>query len=276
MRQCRFTGLRLPAYFHLDFGLQRHPATGKPWHLPKLASTAGFDAADKGKGDHAQGGDGVSESQELPSIFASETTTQREKPLRTMTGTYFAAQRATIQFISGLNKQQYSKLFPYRWKSAAALNTQDIVWREDMDTYVLELMRKNLMRDLQYMSSRQPGHVASSTYEQVGSHPQLGAALWLGAWDSKSSISVEGTGTDGEADLSIGSAGPPPYATLDYRGRYIPVFNLQTLLGNQPLEQLRGSNSIFQGEIAVIREERNTVKVQMALWKLMGYLAEGV
>ena len=218
----------------------------------------------------------MSESQKLPNIFASEITTQREKPLRTMAGTYFAAQRATIQFISRLDKHEYSKMFPYRWKNSMALNTKDIVWREDMDTYVLGLMRKNLARDLQYMSSRASGYVARSTYEQVGSHPQLGAALWLGAWDSRSSISVEGTGIDGEADLSIGSAGPPAYATLDYRGCYIPIFNLQTLLGNKPLEQLRESNSFFQGELAVISERRDTVKVQMALWKLMGYLAEGV
>ena len=232
--------------------------------------------ADNEKDGHAQGEDGVSESQEWPNSLTSETTTQRERPLIRMAGTYFAAQRSTIRFISRMNKQQYSRMIPYRWKRSAVLNTDDIVWREDMDTYVLGLMRKDLLRDLQYLSSRPSRYIASSTYQQVESHPHLGAALWLGAGDAESSISVEGTGSDGEADVSIESAGPPAYAMLDYRGRYIPVFNLQTLLGNKFLEQLRESSPVFQGEIAIIREKRNTVKVQMALWKLMGYLAEAV
>ena len=261
----------------MNFGLQKHPTTGKPWHLPKLASVvAAADVADKGKGDLAHGEDGMSESQELPGSFTSETATQRERnPFRTMAGTHFAAQRATIRFISRLDKQHYSKVLPYRWRSSSILNTQDIVWREDMDTYVLGLMRKNFLRELQYVSSR-PGYVVSSTYEQIERHPQLAAALRLGARKAESSIPDEGTGIDDGADMSIGSAGSPAYTLLEYRCRSIPVFNVQTLLGNESLEQLRESNPVFQGEIALIREKRNTVKVQMALWKLMGYLAESV
>ena len=250
-----------------------HPTTGKPWHLPKLASVvAAADVADKEKGDPAHGEeDGVSENQELPSSFPSETaTTQREKnPFRTMAGTHFAAQRATIRFISRMDKQRYSKLLPYRWKSSAILNTQDIVWREDMDTYVLGLMRKDFLRELQHVSSR-PGYVASSTYERIERHPQLAAALRLGAGDAESSFHDEGTGVDDEAGMLIG----PAYTLMEYKGRSIPVFNLQTLLGDESLARLRASNPVFQGEIAVIREKRNTVKVQMALWKLVGYLAE--
>ncbi|KAL8789253.1 MAG: hypothetical protein Q9195_006899 [Heterodermia aff. obscurata] len=256
-----------------DFGLQKHPTTGKLWHLPKLALDAKVNVAGKGEDDPGQGDDGVSESQEVPTSLTSEATTQREIPLRTITGTYFAAQKSTLQVISRLERHEYKKVFPYRWKRGAIPNMKDIVWREDMDTYVLGLMRKDLMRELQYVSSRPSGYVTSSTYGQVRMHPQLGAALWLGAEDTEFSTSVEETGTDGKADVPRGSAGPPPYAMLDYRGRYIPVFNLQTLLGNKSLGHLKESRPVFQGEIAVIREKRNTVKVQMALWKLMGYLA---
>ena len=260
----------------MDFGLQKHPTTGKLWHLPRLAAVPGIHAADKGKDDPAQGeDDGVSESQEMPNSFMPETTTQRES-YRTSTTTYFGAQRSTIRFISCLDRQQYTKVSPFRWKRGAIPNLHDIVWREDMDTYVLGLMRKSLLRELQFVSSRPSGYVASCGYGQLGKHPQLGAALWLGAGGTESSILVEGTEIDGKADVPGGSAGPPPYAMLLYRGRYIPVFNLQTLLGHKYLQHLRESSPLYQGEHAVIREKRNTVKVQMDLWKLMGYLATDV
>ena len=232
--------------------------------------------ADRGKDDHAEGEDRVSESQEVPNNLSSETTMPRQRFLRTMVGTYFAAQRSTLQFVSRTNKQQYSKMIPYVWKRNVALNTRDIVWREDMDTYVLELLRKELLKDLKYLSSKPSGYIASSTYQKVGAHSQLSAALWPGAGNAKSSISVEGTGTDGETGIPFGSAGPPAYAMLDYRRTSIPFFNLQTLLGNKFLKQLRDSSPSFQSEIVVVRSRRHTLKIQMALWKLMGYLAEGV
>ena len=218
----------------------------------------------------------MSESQEVPGSLTSNTIMQQGTPLRTMMGTYFVAQRSTIQFISRLNLQQHHRFFPEKWKSAEDLNTRDVVWREDMDTYVLKLMRQDLMSQLQYLSSRPSGYIVGTTYQHFERHFQLGAALWLGAGNAESSTSVEGTGTDGEADMSNGSTGPPAYAMLNYNGRYIPLFNLQTLLGNKPLEKLREFRPSFRDEIAVIKAKQNTVKLQMDLWKVMGYLAGGV
>ncbi|KAG7009955.1 hypothetical protein G7Y79_00001g002270 [Physcia stellaris] len=245
VRQCRFTGLRLPEYFHLDFGLQSHPTTGKPWHLPKLALTAESKAASEDTGAEEDAG---------------------------------LDEKSTLRFISRLEKEKYRKLFPLRWKTGSNLETREVVWRQDMDTYVLGLLRKDLLTNLKYIASRPVGYmVGCGAYEQIGKHAQVGAALWLGdaAAEGPSSTGFEGTGSGGDTGAaSEGSDGPPPaYAMLDYRGRYIPLYNLRTLLGLEYLEQLKGLNAIFQNKFVVVKQKRNTVKIQLALWKLMGYLA---
>ena len=152
-----------------------------------------------------------------------------------------------------------------------------MVWRQDMDTYVLGLLRKDVLAKLKYVASRPAGYlVGCGAYEQIGKHVQVGAALWLGGTaEGSSSTVLEGPGSGGDAGAaSEGSVGPPPaYAMLDYRGRYIPLYNLQTLLGLECLEELKGWNAIFQDKFVVVKQKRNTVKVQLALWKLMGYLA---
>lgn len=167
-------------------------------------------------------------------------------------------------------------MFPLRWKVGANLETREVAWRQDMDTYVLELLRKELLTNLKYIGSRPSGYMVScGSYEQIGKHAQVGAALWLdGTSEGQASRVLEGTGKGGDTGAaSEGSVGPPAYAMLDYRGRYIPFYNLRTLLGVEFLEQLKGSNGIFQGKFVVVKQKRNTVKIHLALWKLMGYLA---
>lgn len=277
VRQCRFTGLRLPEYFHLDFGLQSHPSTGKPWHLPKLALTAEPNAASGDTcAEEDAGLDEVSDYPDSPTPLPATRTAQAPNPRRTLTGTYFIAQKSTLRFISRFDKQKYQKMFPLRWKTGSNLETRGVVWRQDMDTYVLGLLRKDLLTNLKYIASRPAGYmVGCGAYEQIGKHAQVGAALWLGdIAEGPTSTGLEGTGSGGDTGASSeGSVGPPAYAMLDYRSRHIPLYNLRTLLGLECLEQLKGSNAIFQDKFVVVKQKRNTVKIQLALWKLMGYLA---
>ena len=142
-----------------------------------------------------------------------------------------------------------------------------------MDDYVLKLMRDDVLRRLKYLSSRPSGYIVGcSTYEQVKEHSQIGAALWLGAVDEGIFQESERGVTKGGADAVKGSDNPPAYAMLEYKSRYIPICNLQTLLGSGYVEQLRHSDARFRDKLAVIKQKRNTVQVQLALWKLMGYL----
>lgn len=71
------------------------------------------------------------------------------------------------------------------------------------------------------------------------------------------------------------SADPPPfYAMVSYRSKYVPIYNLPTLLGAKHLETLRklGSNWVEE-ELVFVRQRQKTIELQMALWRLMGYMA---
>ena len=73
------------------------------------------------------------------------------------------------------------------------------------------------------------------------------------------------------------SVPPPPYATVPYRGRQIPLFNLCTLLGEKHLSSLRyqgNQENPWSQPLYVIKNKNHTTKAIMWLWKLMGYLGE--
>ena len=60
-----------------------------------------------------------------------------------------------------------------------------------------------------------------------------------------------------------------------YKTRYIPYYNLAALLGSSQLSALqRRRPDQYSDRFAVIKLKRPTVKVQLELWKLLGYIAQ--
>ena len=247
--------------------------------MPKIALDAEPDPIAKdAKGQAIPAPQLGSDGQDTPNDSPPASTYRERIPSRTIAGTHFIAQKSSLQFISRLSKRQQPQLFPYRWKTSTGLDTRDIVWREDMDDFVLELMRKDILRQLKYLGSRPSGYMVRCTsYEQVKRHSQLAAALWLGGIRGhvgrKGPIDSEERAEGREVDELDSGQGPPAYAMLDYKGRHIPLYNVQRLLGEKYVEQLRESNVVFEDSIVVVKQKRNMVKAQLALWKLMGYLA---
>ena len=67
---------------------------------------------------------------------------------------------------------------------------------------------------------------------------------------------------------------PPPYAMATYKNTHVPVYNLPHLLGAERVHRLQAQVPMFdEHEILVVKSKRPTVKLQMGMWKLMGYLA---
>lgn len=77
-----------------------------------------------------------------------------------------------------------------------------------------------------------------------------------------------------EKGPSISTDPPPFYAMVSYRSKYVPIYNLPALLGAKHMETLRklGSNWVEE-ELVFVRQRQKTIELQMALWKLMGYMA---
>lgn len=139
-----------------------------------------------------------------------------------------------------------------------------------MDSFVLEALRKRVVKLLKYLSARPAAYIATCKgYDAVKSSHQVAAVLYLGPSPSPS-----------QTDPNVSSpppppptADPPPYAMLPYKAHQIPIYNLPVLLGANYLQQLRESSpELFGEEMAVLKGKRGTVKVQGELWRLMGFL----
>ena len=170
-----------------------------------------------------------------------------------------------------MHKNSYKKLMPYRWKDDSSIKATDIVWREDMDTFVLEILRSNLAKKLAYLASRPAAYMAACRdSDQISKQNQVGAVLWLGPGEEQQQ-QHEG----GLAYETAEGTGPPPYAMYFYRSHHIPVYNLPRLLGAHHLNTLKNGKAGHLGhQYAVLKAKNGTKDVQMELWKLLCYLVD--
>ena len=266
-RLCVLTGLRLPSYFQIPFGVATHPKTGVPWHLPKLSTEAVSNTGDNEIPD-------AKCEQTLASPLEVDASSTAKKRIRTLSSTHFLGSRQVLAHVSGLTPVQYKRLVPYRWRQDPSIKLPEIVWREDMDIFVLEILRRNLSKTLSYLASRSAAYVAPcKNYDSINKHGQVAAVLWLRK-DAETSIRNEPS-TGDATSFGVREIAPPPYAMHHHKTRYIPYYNLAALLGPSQLRGLRESRPDHFGDpLAVIKLKRTTVKVQLELWKLLGYVAQ--
>ena len=264
VRTCVISGARLPSYFLLGFGIAEHPETAKPWQMPRLSTDSNAEFQNEMQALSTDQERNLASEQETPQLGKAPPTTR--KLTRVLSSSYMVAQHSALDFVSSLKRSSYVQTLPYRWRMDSQLKINDIVWRKDMSTFVLELMRRKTARLLLYLSRRPAAYVVKCNgYEGIKEHHQVGAALWLGdpCWGAAQEDS------DSEANLDLG---PPPFAMVDYESHHIPVYNLPSLLGSTHMQRLRESQPTFAGGMAVLKRKHHSIKVLMDLWKLMGYL----
>lgn len=188
-----------------------------------------------------------------------------KRPTRTSAGSNIVARQSAMKLITTLKRRSYMQLLPQRWKLDARFKADQIVWRQDMDVFVLDLLRTKAAKLLKYLSSQPAAYIAPCPdYGSIQNRHQPGAVLWLGQ--------------PLRDDTAMSSRNdPPPYAMVEYRSSgYIPIYNLPALLGPEYLDELRNKRNVFKGPLAVIKQKRNTTDCQMHLWKLMGYMAREI
>lgn len=256
VRRCPGTTLALPKFFLQDFNIVLHPETGQPWYVPtSLALSRQQQKASKAESIEDE---------------SQDEKTAETGPLKKPSGPtgYLLARQDYLaqQNLNGeLHSKDHKKLMALHHSSDRIRATANkAIWREDMDTLILTLMRRRVLEDLIYLSTlsadstRDPYVVRCQTWDEVKADKyrgQRGCVLWLGQ----------------------GGDGPGPRATLDIPGvkfgRKIAVHNLWRLLGPEGVERLRGEADLFtEGEVFLVLRKR-TVEMQMKLWKLQGYLA---
>lgn len=164
-------------------------------------------------------------------------------------------------------------------------------WRIDMDSFILELMRRRVVEGLAYLVRRKRGYVSGclNWEDSKMAGRQQAVILWAGKTkgveeeQQSDVIEVESAVVeDGQQASESGSQGqgqqsdePPAFATLmlgKNKPRMVPVHNLPMLLGVDHLAELRNKCPIFEKEILILRDKRTTVDIQMKLWRLQGYM----
>jgi hypothetical protein len=160
------------------------------------------------------------------------------------------------------------------WKRLMALNhsspkfnsvMKNVVWREDMGSLVLELMRRRAVEELVYYArlsedaTRNPYVVRCDTWEGVldpAYNGHRGCVLWFGR-----------EGEDGPGSRAI-------MDIPDVRfGKKIPVHNMRALLGLEYITRLKEEAGVFRKGFLFMLARGRTMDLQLKLWKLQGYLA---
>lgn len=151
---------------------------------------------------------------------------------------------------------------------SSALNSA--VWRSDMDSVLLELMRRRVVEGLCHFAGMVGGegrkYVARlGRVEEVAGLKHKGCLLYVGP------VVVGEEAQEGEQYV------PPRLSTMDIEGdrftNVIVVHNLPEILGAEHLarlkegcEMMRGGGWFHLGRLA-------TVQLQLMIWRLQGYMA---
>ena len=258
-----------------------------------------------------------SEMLQSGSIIVKDTVPQEIKTkvpspvpdTRKASSSYFLCSQSALNVLSGFKPKSRMAAIPLAWKSDSWIQADKLVWRKDMDEFVLELLRKRTLALLKILASSRAAYIVPcSGYKSVRLHNQVAAVLWLGANTPAKNPRCRNLVADLETPifqqevvydpLSPGTSAllqetipagcnftlqadvaasddtePPPYAMFKYRSHFIPIYNLPTLLGPEHLARLRATRPCSKGTMAVIKKKEYTIRAQMELWKLIGYMA---
>jgi hypothetical protein len=143
------------------------------------------------------------------------------------------------------------------------MREKDLVWREDMDVFVLEMLRRQVVQLLKYTIDRK-GYVEEWPLDQRKPPAPPGCALWL---EDVSQGVADGVRTPPRAVCEIVTTGQRPMHNT------FPAYNFAGLLGARHAASLKadGLQELSRCARVVVREKLGTVDLLMALWKLKCY-----
>ncbi|KAH7360255.1 hypothetical protein BKA65DRAFT_390314 [Rhexocercosporidium sp. MPI-PUGE-AT-0058] len=259
VRRCAISGTKLPSFFLQGFRVMSDPKTGDPWYVPTELAKKHLPGKER-------------EEKPTPSKIGYQVYTLNRRDLLQSIVDPESGQKRTSR---GRPRKVHAKLLPGNWQGIKSVTKAygDSGWREDMEDFVPMLMGRRLSEALVHLCKLKRGYlVGCSDWKDAFKKPQVAAFLWTG--------NRRGEETEG----------PPEFATLDVgnqdfdavgpqlgrKKRKVPVYNLQTLLGKEKMDELRElvPKSVFEKEVVVLKHKNVTVELQSQLWKIQGYLAE--
>lgn len=326
-RMCSATSTRLPKAFLGDWGMVRRPDSDALWFMPigllkdelKAASEAAGAVErteNETKTEYESIGTAVSEKDDTTD--SKTTKDKKNRPLRLLTlrllDRLLLLKECTSQFMSSSSskKARLAKIIPFRWKyplgPITSREEKNMIWREDMPSFVLKNMRKEAVKELEKVCWQDgnlntadgvwrvvelPGPSEAGLVEGLKGMQDLenmewGGVLVMGPGNTEASQSTssssgpetgeEETFEDPQTQLphpgSCSFASPfPDYVTLPQCGRKVPVFDLTVLLSETDRAELRRRHPRFRNDALFFRPGGNiTVDAMLALWRLKGFV----
>ncbi|KAI1852816.1 hypothetical protein JX266_002357 [Neoarthrinium moseri] len=273
------TQTRLPSFFFQDFKLITHPETGKPWWVPRSLALHEPPTAtespeySENMGEPAEKDTGVTGSDDVAPKATAAATGLIPKPGSAFAPSgYVLARQDLIKSV--LDRK--SRNFNLHRRLLAQTSTRHkpvggaAVWREDMDTLILDQMRRQIVQNVLYLSrmcetANRYYIVRCFGWDDI-KFKHRGAVLWFGR------EAGEETGND--------VVKPGRFATYDFETSggaaktSVLVHNMPMLLGDQYSEQLRREAGVFKEGSLFMLAGRRTTDLQLMLWKLQGYLSD--
>ncbi|TGO77825.1 hypothetical protein BELL_0090g00270 [Botrytis elliptica] len=249
VRQCTATQLSLPSFFLQDFTIMAHPTTSAPWHVPRSLS---------------------------PHISKVESSEQDTFHTPSLGSTTYVAMRQPLLQSFFKTKSGYTGVYKkFGLMQAKSTARKHVVlqatWRPDMDTFLLELMRRRTAELLEYLRGKKNYIHKCANWKEVEFSEQTGCVLWMGQKLASREEGEQGREQEQEQEVP-----PGEFETkrIGPGGRkVVPVFNLRIMMGKQWIEKIREGNHIFGNQILVVKHKNATKEIQMKLWKLQGYVA---
>ncbi|KKA25564.1 hypothetical protein T310_0444 [Rasamsonia emersonii CBS 393.64] len=262
-RMCSITGSRLPKALLGEYGLVRRPGSESLWFMPVGLLEDELKAAAPGTGAGVQE-QGAGDKDNMK----SKKSTAGPLHLRVIRILYrlLLLKEITAQFIQYSGKKSpLQKLIPFRWKNPKGPLTprdmNNLVWREDMPSFVMKNMRKEAVKALEKASWASDLSLNKSADRlESESHPSQES--------DESSREILPSESPSTSFTSVF----PDYVTLPQRGTKVPVFDLSVLLSETDREQLRKSHPRFRNQALFFRPGGTVpVDAMLALWRLKGF-----
>ena len=269
LRMCTVTRTRVPAAFMSQWGmLQRLDDPEKLWLMPVGLLKEELSLRKTKEAQQAR--QTTAPSHDNQALHSLKLRIIDRLPLLKHLNTPFA--RAT-----GGKKSAISKLIPHRWKPPFGPMTvreeRMMVWRQDMPSFVLGQMRKDVMRKLKRaIHADQEGDTTRRVWSVVEVTGQSGEDLTAALNNVEA---IEGMGSGAVLVLGRQADAPrfPSYVTLPQVKSKVPVFDLSVLLPDSDVEQLRDLDPRFRGTALFFKADDSvTVDALLALWKLQGFI----
>ncbi|KAK4189099.1 hypothetical protein QBC35DRAFT_514263 [Podospora australis] len=277
IRRCTVSVTTAPNFFLQKFSLIRHPENDETWYVPQglgkktpkeisEESDASLKALEQEEADAQDEVEAEVKAEEVDEASTEDSTTAGPSAY-VLTRRYLFQQ--LVKSGSPYHRGQ-TKLLRMNDSGSGRLThlLNSVRWRTDMDSYLLDLMRRRIVESLVHFALMVEKNdrkyiTKCESWDEVHELKHRGCLLFLDP--------SEGVSENSETIF------PPLLSTMATNnskyGERLPVHNLSLLLGEEHISRLREETELFRDGSLYMLGRQATVKLQMLLWKLQGYVS---